>query len=128
MVELLTTSQPPLDCERMRALDHISKASYHLETVISDILDMSKIEAVKLELRPEVLNVREVIEEAFVLSWSVKKLYANDKEEIGTGICDKSGRQCVVRVCYHLAEDNIFIRADPNRLKQSECRRLHLLC
>lgn len=49
--------------EQAESLDSIHKSSLHLLNLINGILDLSKIEAGKMELQPETFWIREVIEE-----------------------------------------------------------------
>ena len=49
--------------KQQRYVDHIHTDSLHLLELINDILDISKIESGRLELRPEVFDVAQAVEE-----------------------------------------------------------------
>ena len=53
----------PLNDKQKRFINHIQQDSLHLLELINEILDLSKIEAGKLELRPQVFDVAGAIEE-----------------------------------------------------------------
>ena len=53
----------PLNDKQKRFVRHIHKDSLHLLELINDVLDLSKIEAGKLELRREVFDVRAALDE-----------------------------------------------------------------
>jgi signal transduction histidine kinase len=53
----------PLNEKQKRFLSHIHKDSLHLLELINDVLDLSKIEAGKIELRPEVFEFRQALNE-----------------------------------------------------------------
>jgi CheY-like chemotaxis protein/nitrogen-specific signal transduction histidine kinase len=63
MVELL--SHTNLDTEQRSELETIASSTRSLVRIIGDILDFSKIEAGKLELDPQVVSLRRILEEAF---------------------------------------------------------------
>jgi PAS domain S-box-containing protein len=52
----------PLTAKQARYVTHIHQSGQHLLALISDLLDLSKVEAGKLELRPEVLDLREALD------------------------------------------------------------------
>jgi PAS domain S-box-containing protein len=54
----------PLNEEQAKQLGMIANSSRHLLRLIDDILDLSRIEAGRLQLHPEPIQVREVVEEA----------------------------------------------------------------
>jgi len=63
--ELLTEElKGPLNDNQKRFLDHIRMDSDHLLTLINDLLDLSKIEAGRLHLQRERLDLADVLQEA----------------------------------------------------------------
>jgi PAS domain S-box-containing protein len=54
----------PLNGKQKRFIQHIHNDSMHLLELINDILDLSKIEAGRLELRPEPFNLTPVVTES----------------------------------------------------------------
>lgn len=59
---LRTRLADQLEPRHLKFLDNIRSSGEHLLAMISDILDLSKVEAGKLELHPEKVNVPELIE------------------------------------------------------------------
>ena len=53
----------PLNEKQQRFVDHIHKDSLHLLELINDILDISKIESGRIDLRREVFDVSDALEE-----------------------------------------------------------------
>ncbi len=51
----------PLTEKQARYINHIHNSGQHLLALINDLLDLSKVEAGKLELRPEPFEVREAL-------------------------------------------------------------------
>jgi len=62
--DLLTMGAHPPDSPRQREwLQHISSSGRHLLNMINDVLDLSKIEAGKMDFHPEPLNVAAVVDD-----------------------------------------------------------------
>ena len=60
-------SETDLDDEQRELIDTIRKSGDALLDIINDILDYSKIEAGKLSLRDEVFDLREIVQDVFLL-------------------------------------------------------------
>jgi PAS domain S-box-containing protein len=60
---LAEETEGPLNEKQKRFIGHIHKDSLHLLDLINDLLDLSKIEAGRFELRQEVFHIGAVIEE-----------------------------------------------------------------
>jgi signal transduction histidine kinase len=88
----------PLNEKQRRYIDHIHTGGKHLLTLISDILDLSKIEAGRMELAMENLAVQPTFAEVI----SVMQPLADKK----------------LHVLSASAEAGLAVRADATRLKQ----------
>jgi signal transduction histidine kinase/DNA-binding response OmpR family regulator len=97
--ELLTDKRYGEMNERQaRYVNHIHTSGKHLLKLISDILDLSKIEAGKMEI------VREDVAVDFVCTEVLSALQP---------LADKKSQALIRQV-----EPNLYVRADPTRLKQ----------
>ena len=85
--------------EMMQFVDNALMSARHLLNIINDILDIAKIEAGKLELTIEDVEVSELLQEV----WTLSHVQAEQKK-------------LEYRIIY--PEKPIFIRGDRNRLKQ----------
>lgn len=74
---LLMEGYDPLTDRQARFLGHIQKSSKHLLQLISDILDLRKIEAGMIDLNPEALPVAQAMEEVL----TVHRELANKKAQ-----------------------------------------------
>ncbi len=77
MLELLSLT--PLDAEQRTTLGIVRESSKSLLRIIDDILDFSMIEAEKLEIRPEVVSIKEIIER-------VRSIYSGNASSKGLPI------------------------------------------
>ncbi len=89
----------PVSDRQLRALRSIEDSGKHLLELINDILDLSKVEAGKLRLDPEVILADEVCQAALRLVRQV----AHDKRQ---------------EIAYHLSPLDLRLVADNRRLKQ----------
>jgi PAS domain S-box-containing protein len=80
---LAEESDGTLNEKQRRFLSHIRKDSVHLLDLINDVLDLSKIEAGRLELRYETFRIDAVIEDALS---SVRPRASAKSLEIGTDV------------------------------------------
>jgi len=88
----------PLNDRQQRYVNHIHTGGKHLLKLISDILDLSKIEAGRMELAMENLNVRVAIAEAL---------------SVMHPLAEKKSQKLVSQV-----EPRLCVRADATRLRQ----------
>ena len=98
--ELLTVGAIPLDSPRYSAaLRHISTSGHHLLRMINDVLDLSKIEAGKLDFWPEALDLPSLVDEVM----STVAVLAEERQ---------------LRLTSTLAPGLHDLHLDPSRLKQ----------
>jgi signal transduction histidine kinase/CheY-like chemotaxis protein len=96
---LLDLTKGVLPDKQARYLAHIHNSGQHLLQLISDILDLSKVEAGKFVLRPEALTVGTTLEDILV---------------IGRGLAHKKSQTVTADIQAALPP----LRADPVRFKQ----------
>jgi signal transduction histidine kinase len=100
LTEMMVTNAPRFGTEKaLEPLRRVNAAGTHLLSLINEVLDLSKIEAGKLELNPESVNLTRLIDEV-----------------IGTAgqLAEKNKNRLVVE-----AQENVgTLKADPMRLKQ----------
>jgi PAS domain S-box-containing protein len=89
----------PLNEKQEKYVNLVQSSGQHLLSLINDILEVSKIEAGKLELRPDIISVKEVCESSlnFIKEMAVKKS---------------------ISVEFRNPSSIDSLRADPQRLKQ----------
>jgi signal transduction histidine kinase/DNA-binding response OmpR family regulator len=75
---LLMEGYDPLTDRQARFLGHIQKSSKHLLQLINDILDLRKIEAGMMDLRPEALPVAQTVEEILTVHRELANKKAQD--------------------------------------------------
>ncbi len=95
---LMFKSKNPLTHSQNDNVQEIMKAGDHLLSLINDVLDLSKIEAGKIDMRLEHINVSKVLKECVKLTDKLALL-----------------RSCTVTVECH---DSAVIKADITRFKQ----------
>jgi len=100
LTEMMVTNATRLGTEKaLEPLRRVNAAGTHLLSLITEILDLSKIEAGKLELNPEPINLARLIDEV-----------------VGTAgqLAEKNKNRLIVE-----AQENVgAVKADPMRLKQ----------
>jgi signal transduction histidine kinase len=69
----------PLNTEQLRQVDYIRKAAQGLLEMVNDLLDLAKVEAGKLDVRPAVFEVRDLFAS---LRGSLKPLQVNPAVEL----------------------------------------------
>jgi GAF domain-containing protein len=100
LTEMMVTNAARFGTQKaMEPLRRVNAAGTHLLSLINEILDLSKIEAGKLELNPERINLARLIDEV-----------------IGTAgqLAEKNKNRLIVEVQESLG----WVTADPMRLKQ----------
>ncbi len=77
---LLEQNRGPLNEKQAQALQVIAASGTHLLSLINDVLEVSKIEADKLKINPDVISVKEVCESSlnFVRELAIKKMITLD--------------------------------------------------
>jgi PAS domain S-box-containing protein len=84
--ELLSEeAEGPLNEKQKRFLSHVHKDSLHLLELINDILDLSKIEAGRMEIKPTNFNARDAAEEVVE---SIRPRAQAKSQKLKNQVCD----------------------------------------
>jgi signal transduction histidine kinase len=94
--EFLTTDEMPR-AEQIQMIEIISRQADHMNRMVGDLLDASRIEAGHLELRLQELNLNKVIKDAVTLHRSLSSIHTIE---------------------LHLPENEVVCEGDPVRLGQ----------
>ncbi len=79
----------PLNDKQKRFINHVHRDALHLLDLINALLDLSKIEAGKLELKPAIFDLHTVIEEALgslKVRSDIKGIHIDQQVAIGTEV------------------------------------------
>ncbi|WP_440951579.1 PAS domain S-box protein [Methanococcoides sp. FTZ1] len=106
---LLNNEAGYLTEKQMKYISNISKSGKHLLSLINDILDLSKIEAGKMELQHEKFRFREVLDDvrSIVSSLAEKKHICLSTSIEAEDICIKADRLKVTQVLFNLVSNAI---------------------
>lgn len=92
-----TLAETPLDDQQASFVEILQRANHQLMTIINDILDLSKVEAGEIELRPLPFNLKKILDELVtVLGFRAKEKglqmhveIENDVEDFFVGDADR---------------------------------------
>lgn len=90
---LLEDAQDNKDEEYIEPLSRVSRAGKHLLSLINEILDLSKIEAGKMDLMPEHIQLNDFLQEVYLTSIALGKskdnnIIFNSKSNLGSIFAD----------------------------------------
>jgi PAS domain S-box-containing protein len=107
-----------LNDKHKRFIDHIHKDSLHLLELINEVLDLSKIEAGKLELRPEAFDVAGAVEEV-LFSIRAQGLAKSLAIETGVSVAGvlHADRVRFKQVLYNLLSNAVKFTAEGGRIR-----------
>jgi signal transduction histidine kinase len=100
-------------------MQHISNSGHHLLTLINDILDISKIEAGKMDLRFDMVDVKTIIDETVTMTQTLtseKKIIVGIElpENMPKILADKSKLK---QIMYNLIGNAIKFTDDDGKIK-----------
>ena len=108
----------PLNEKQLRFVNHIHKDSLHLLELINDILDLSKIEAGRLELRHEVFDLSPAIEETIASIRPQGQAKSQTLETRSTGsIVLEADRLRVKQILFNLLSNAVKFTPDGGRIR-----------
>jgi PAS domain S-box-containing protein len=109
--------QGPLNEKQKRFVGHIHKDSLHLLELINDVLDLSKIEAGRLELNPEAFDAGEAVEEvlASIRSLAAQKSIGVDSQT-PRGVKLHADRVRFKEILYNLLSNAVKFTPDSGRV------------
>ncbi|HLX45036.1 MAG TPA: PAS domain-containing sensor histidine kinase [Bryobacteraceae bacterium] len=108
----------PLNEKQHRFVNHIHRDSIHLLALINDILDLSKIEAGRLQLRKEALDVAEAIGKAIssIEGLCIAKSVSIETEGLSHQIAN-ADRVRVTQILYNLLSNAVKFTPDGGKVR-----------
>jgi len=107
--DLLHSRTPgPLNEKQQRFVDHIRNGAQHLLALINDILDLSKIEAGRMELHTEEFSAETILPEVLsIINPMAMKKKVTVQEEVETGLVVLADRVRIKQVLYNLLSNAV---------------------
>jgi PAS domain S-box-containing protein len=109
----------PLNDDQKRFIQHIHRDSRHLLNLINDVLDVSKIEAGKMRLHPETLQLVEVLEDAVSSIRHGNKKGLSISVQVDPSISVRADRLRLRQILYNLLSNAAKFTADSGRIDVS---------
>ncbi len=112
----------PLNEKQKRFVEHVHKDSLHLLELINDILDISKIEAGRLELRPEAFDFTALVTESLASVRSLAEAKAHILEtslDVPTAV--QADRLRIKQVLVNLLSNAIKFTPEGGRIRVEAC-------
>ena len=121
---LAEETQGPLNEKQKRFLAYMQRDSLHLLALINDILDISRIEADKLELKKEPVGVKEAVAEAVgsIESRCLGKSIALEAEAVEDAVVD-ADRVRLKQILYNLLSNAVKFTPAGGRVTVAAARR-----
>jgi CheY-like chemotaxis protein len=108
----------PLTERQKRFVSHVHQDAQHLLELINDILDLSKIEAGKLELRFEVFDARQAVEEVVAsLQGRAETKSLNVENRVPTDCAVKADRVRFKEIFYNLLSNAVKFTLEGGRIE-----------
>ena len=97
--QLMESDTPPPTPIQKQSLDQITRAGWHLLTLINEVLDLAKVESGQVPLSPEPVSLAEVMLEC-------------------KGMVEQQAQQRNIKLTFPRFDIPCYVRADRTRLKQ----------
>jgi PAS domain S-box-containing protein len=110
--------QGPLNEKQKRFVNHIHNDSLHLLDLINDILDLSKIEADRLELHPQVFDLLSAVNEVVASirpQGEAKSIVITC--EVPSAVSFYADRVCVKQILYNLLSNAVKFTAEGGEIR-----------
>ncbi|UCF91758.1 MAG: HAMP domain-containing protein [Desulfobacterales bacterium] len=105
-------------------LNDVHASSKHLLSLINDVLDLSKVEAGKLELKPSRVNIRNILENSFVMikQKATKHGISLSMDLDGIPDCIDADERKLKQIIYNLLSNAIKFTPDGGSIRLTACR------
>ena len=124
---VLDKSFGDLNAKQTEYLNDVRGSSHHLLSLINDILDLSKVEAGKLELQPAEVNLPGLLENCFIMIKNKANKHAIQLKLETDGVADtiKADERKLKQIMYNLLSNAAKFTPDGGKIKV--CAKNHRL-